>query len=167
MTALLFSRTAPAARTVRRRVGVAGILPVAALLVIAGCASPESTSSTDDDAPATDTSTDVGTGAGAGEDTPAEEPETEEGEAVIEGAELVTDDFVLAGAETYAAGRDPIPLVTFTGPLSVTFTFATTLDEAAEIGNCQIAYGVLDASGVDITIVDDDSTIDCTALIEG
>lgn len=136
MTALLFPRTAPTARTVRRRVGVAGILPVAALLVIAGCASPESTSSTDDDAPATDTSTDVGTGAGAGEDTPAE-------------------------------GRDPIPLVTFTGPLSVTFTFATTLDEAAEIGNCQIAYGVLDASGVDITIVDDDSTIDCTALIEG
>ncbi|RZS59081.1 hypothetical protein EV141_0298 [Microcella putealis] len=139
MTALLFPRTAPTARTVRRRIGVAGILPVAALLVIAGCASPESTSNTDDDAPATDTSTDVGTGAGAGEDTPAEEPETEEGEAVIEGAELVTDDFVLA----------------------------TTLDEAAEIGNCQIAYGVLDASGVDITIVDDDSTIDCTALIEG
>lgn len=167
MTARLFPRTAPTARTVRRRIGVAGILPVAALLVIAGCASPESTSSTDDDAPATDTSTDVGTGAGAGEDTPAEEPETEEGEAVIEGAELVTDDFVLAGAETYAEGRDPIPLVTFTGPFSVTFTFATTLDEAAEIGNCQIAYGVLDASGVDITIVDDDSTIDCTALIEG
>ncbi len=167
MTALTASRAARTPRTALGRVGVAGILPVAALLLIAGCASPESTSNTDDDAPATDTSTDVGTDTGAGDDAPAEEPEAEDGEAVVEGADLVTDDFVLVGAETYAEGREPIPLVTFTGPLSVTFTFATTLDEAAKIGNCQIAYGVLDASGVDITIVDDAGETDCTALVEG
>lgn len=157
------------ARLARRRVGIAGILPLAALLLIAGCASPD-TAPVADDAPSDNTEnlateTDSSDGDG-GEGAVADEP-ADDSEAVIEGADLVTDSFVLIGAETYAEGRDPIPTVTFTGPLSVTFTFATTLDEAAKIGNCQIAYGVLDASGVDITIVDDAGETDCTALVEG
>lgn len=157
------------ARLARRRAGIAGILPLAALLLIAGCASP-GTAPVADGAPSNDTenaATETDSSDGDGGDGAAADGPADDGEAVIEGADLVTDSFVLIGAETYAEGRDPIPTVTFTGPLSVTFTFATTLDESALIGNCQIAYGVLDESGVDITIVDDAGETDCTALVEG
>lgn len=168
MTAHHHPRTA---RIDRHRVGVAGILPIAALLLIAGCASSDSAPVADTEAPATDTATDAGTttdgDTSTDEEEPAEDANSDDDEVVVVGGELVDDSFVLIGAEQYAKGREPIPTVTFTGPLSVTFTFATTLDEAVEIGNCQIAYGVLSGSGVDITIVDDDSTVDCTALVDG
>jgi len=99
-------------------------------------------------------------------DTGGDASGDDDGEATVIGADLVSS-FAGIAAEQYAEGRDPIPTVEFTSSSAVVFTFAGTLDEAARIGNCQIAYGVLDAEGIAITIVDDSGSLDCTALVEG
>lgn len=132
-------------------------LAVASVLTIAltGCVAGGGVS-TDDIIPDVVDQGDTGGDAGGSND----------GEVTVVGADLVSS-FAAIAAETYAEGRDPMPAVEFTSASAVTFTFPGTLDEAARIGNCQIAYGVLDAEGITITIVDDSGTLDCTALIEG
>lgn len=89
-----------------------------------------------------------------------------DGEATIIGAELVGS-FAAIAAETYAENNDPMPTVEFTSASTVVFTFPGTLGEVTRFGNCQVAYGVLDAEGIDITIVDDSGSFDCTAEVEG
>jgi len=134
-----------------RALAVAGALALA----LTGC-SAAAPVSTDDLIPDVVDQGDTGGDAGGSND----------GEVTIIGADLVGS-FAAIAAETYAEGRDPMPSVEFTSASAVTFTFPGTLDEAARIGNCQIAYGVLDAEGIAITIVDDSGSLDCTALIEG
>lgn len=137
--------------TTLRVLAVAGALALA----LTGC-SAAAPVSTDDLIPDVVDQGDTGGDAGGSSD----------GEVTIIGADLVGS-FAAIAAETYAEGRDPMPSVEFTSASAVTFTFPGTLDEAARIGNCQIAYGVLDAEGIAITIVDDSGSLDCTALIEG
>lgn len=137
--------------TTLRVLAVAGVLALA----LTGC-STTAPVSTDDLIPDVVDQGDTGGDAGGSND----------GEVTVVGADLVSS-FAAIAAETYAEGRDPMPAVEFTSASAVTFTFAGTLDEAARIGNCQIAYGVLDAEGITITIVDDSGSLDCTALIEG
>ncbi len=137
--------------TTLRVLAVAGALALA----LTGC-SATAPVSTDDLIPDVVDQGDTGGDAGGSND----------GEVTVVGADLVSS-FAAMAAETYAEGRDPMPAVEFTSASAVTFTFPGTLDEAARIGNCQIAYGVLDAEGITITIVDDSGSLDCTALIEG
>ena len=80
------------------------------------------------------------------------------------GADLVGS-FAAIAAETYAENNDPMPTVEFTSASTVVFTFQGTLGEVTRFGNCQVAYGVLDAEGIDITIVDDSGSFDCTAEV--
>ena len=133
-----------------RSLAVAGALALA----LSGCST--STPSVDDIVPDE---------ASAG-DTGGATDESADGEVTVIGADLVSS-FAAIAAETYAEGRDPIPTVEFTAADAVTFTFATELDEAARIGNCQIAYGVLNAEGIAITIVDNSGQFDCTGFIDG
>ena len=133
-----------------RTFAVAGALALA----LSGCST--STPSVDDIVPDE---------ASAG-DTGGVTDESADGEATVIGAELVGS-FAAIAAETYAEGRDPMPTVEFTSSDAVTFTFEGELDEAARIGNCQIAYGVLDAEGISITIVDNSGPFDCTAFVNG
>lgn len=137
--------------TTLRVLAVAGALALA----LTGC-SAAAPVSTDDLIPDVVDQGDTGGDAGGSND----------GEVTVVGADLVSS-FAAIAAETYAEGRDPMPSVEFTSASAVTFTFPGTLDEAARIGNCQIAYGVLDAEGIAITIVDGSGSLDCTALIEG
>ena len=137
--------------TTLRLLAVAGALTLA----LTGC-SATAPVSTDDLIPDVVDQGDTGGDAGGSND----------GQATVIGADLVSS-FAAIAAETYAEGRDPIPTVEFTSASAVTFTFPGTLDEAARIGNCQIAYGVLDAEGIAITIVDDSGSFHCTALVEG
>ncbi len=137
-----------------RTFAVAGALALA----LSGCSA--STPSVDDIVPDEASAGDTG---GA---TDESSDDSGDGEVTVIGAELVSS-FAAIAAETYAEGRDPMPSVEFTAADAVTFTFPGELDEAARIGNCQIAYGVLDAEGIAITIVDNSGSLDCTALVEG
>ncbi|MGY6498483.1 MAG: hypothetical protein ACXIUP_09680 [Microcella sp.] len=139
----------------------------AATLALAGCAGGSPAPVIDDSAnvdASTDTAPPEEPAAGDA-DAPADEPSSSSDEVTVIGGDLVDDLFVRVAAEQYAKGRTPVPTVEFTSATDVTFSFDTTLDEVTLIGNCQIAYGVLDAEGVSVTIVDGSGTLDCTAFI--
>lgn len=135
-------------------------MPAVAVLILAGCAAPDTASAPADDAPPADTST----GTSSDDESTAESVEpADDGEVVVEGEELVEDSLIVITAETYASGRTPQPRVTFTAPLEVTFTYPGTLEATTQIADCAIAFGVLDPLGVVVTFVDDAGTFDCSA----
>ena len=145
-------------------------MPAVAVLILAGCAAPDTASAPVDEAPPADTSTDdtstddTGTGTDdTGTDSSDEAEESDDGDVVVEGAELVDDSFIVITAETYASGRTPQPRVTFTAPLEVTFTYPGTLEATTQIADCAIAFSLLDQLDVGITFVDDAGTFDCSA----
>lgn len=137
--------------TTLRVLAVAGALALA----LTGC-SAAAPVSTDDLIPDVVDQGDTGGDAGGSNDD----------EVTIIGADLVGS-FAAIAAETYAENNDPMPTVEFTSASTVVFTFPGTLGETTRFGNCQVAYGVLDAEGIAITIVDDSGSFDCTAAIEG
>ena len=147
-----------------RRLRATSILTAVAVLILAGCAAPDTASAPADDAPPADTSTDdTGTDDTSTDDSDDAEESADDGDVVVEGAELVDDSFIVITAETYASGRTPQPRITFTAPLEVTFTYPGTLEATTQIADCAIAFSLLDQLGVGITFVDDAGTFDCSA----
>ncbi|MDF1478826.1 hypothetical protein PYV02_06970 [Leifsonia sp. H3M29-4] len=138
----------------RRRLAAA--LGAAAILALAltGCAgTPTTPDSGTADAPIAEAETQT-------------EADTSSDEVVVIGGELPSGTVALL-AETYAKGRDPRPTVEFLDAMTVRFEFPSALGESDLIGNCQIAWGSLEAEGVQIFIVDPSTETDCNALITG
>lgn len=132
------------------------VLGAAAMLALAltGCAGTPTTPDSDTaDAPIAEAETQT-------------EADTSSDEVVVIGGELPSGTVALL-AETYAKGRDPRPTVEFLDATTVRFEFPSALGESDLIGNCQIAWGSLEAEGVQIFIVDPSTETDCNALITG
>ena len=89
-----------------------------------------------------------------------------DGQVTVVGADLTSFTAALL-AETYAEGRDPMPSVEFLDATTVQFTWADPLTEEQAIGNCQIAWGVMDGEGIRALFAAGGAESDCTALIEG
>lgn len=122
-------------------------------LSLAGCSAP---ASVDPAAPESTTSDDTTTEESATEETTSDE-------VVIIGGDLVSLTVRLL-AEKYAEGRDPRPTVEFLDATTVRFAFP---DGADELGNCQIAYGVMSGEGVRVLMTVGANEFDCTAEVEG
>lgn len=139
--------------TALRALAIIGTLAFA----LSGCA-PASTDSEGTAEPSTSTE-DQGT---SGDDTSP----TDSDEVNVIGGDLAGSTALLL-ATTYAEGRDPQPTVEFLDATTVRFDFPAGLNESAAIGNCQIAYGVMDGEGVRVFLKVGDAEQDCTAYIEG
>lgn len=122
-------------------------------LSLAGCSAP---ASDDPASPGTTTSDETATEESAPEETTSDE-------VVVIGGDLASGTAVLL-AETYADGRDPKPTVEFLDATTVRFAFPDGVDE---LGNCQIAYGVMSGEGVRVLMTVGATEFDCTAEIEG
>lgn len=122
-------------------------------LSLAGCSSPASVEPADGETSTSDET--------APEETTSDE--TADGEVVVIGGDLASGTAVLL-AETYADGRDPKPTVEFLDATTVRFAFPDGVDE---LGNCQIAYGVMSGEGVRVLMTVGATEFDCTAEVEG
>lgn len=122
-----------------------------AALALTGCSSPAG--------PVTPTTTDGTTT----EESTVEAPSNDSDEVVVIGGDLVSFTVRLL-AEKYAEGRDPHPTVEFLDATTVRFAFPDGVDD---LGNCQIAYGVMSGEGVRVLMTVGATEFDCTAEIEG
>ncbi len=89
-----------------------------------------------------------------------------DGQVTIVGGDLASFSANLL-AENYAEGRDPIPTVEFLDASTVVFGFPGDLTESQVIGNCQIAWGVLNGESIRVLFTLGTEDYDCTAFMEG
>lgn len=121
-------------------------------LSLAGCSSPVSDGAAPDGTTSEETTSDESAPDGTSDD-----------EVVVIGGDLVSLTVRLL-AEKYAEGRDPQPTVEFLDATTVRFAFPDGVDE---LGNCQIAYGVMSGEGVRVLMTVGATDFDCTAEIDG
>jgi hypothetical protein len=145
------------AKTALRALAIIGTLAFA----LSGCA-PSATGS--DGAAEPSTFAQEGN-AGDEESSAGDDTATDSDEVTVIGGDLTTYSALLL-ATTYAEGRDPQPTIEFLDETTVRFSFPGGLSEEQAIGNCQIAYGVMNGEGVRVFMKVGDAEQDCTAYIE-